>query len=68
MNEKQLEDELSNLIAQHSNWLDGRTFQKVAMQIAAGFFSEDDLDPVAIIDADFLEKFTEGAKRGLSSG
>lgn len=68
--ENQLIDGLCVLIFQHSDWLDGRTFQRLAERVARANFEEDDLDDLGTFDD--LNKAFEGAAKiameGLSDG
>ncbi|WP_339487848.1 hypothetical protein [Pseudomonas sp. EL_65y_Pfl2_R95] len=42
--ENEVIDAMSNIIGRHADWLDGRTFQRLALVTAEGYFSKDDLD------------------------
>lgn len=68
--EDQLVSELSNCIARHAEWLDGRTFQRAAERVARGYFESDDLDDLGTFDD--LRKAFEGAAKiameGLKNG
>lgn len=60
-NEQDIEDRLSLVIAKHADWLDGRTFQRLALRVARAYFEEDDLDDLATFD-DFIKAFEASAK------
>lgn len=68
--EEQLVNEISNLVGKHADWLDGRTFQRVAERVARGYFESDDLDDLGTFDD--LSKAFEGAAgivmEGLKNG
>ena len=38
--EKEIEIELSNIIARHAEWLDGPTFVRLCEQTARGYFDD----------------------------
>lgn len=44
--EQMLLDDLSNIIARHANWLDGRTFQRLCQRVTEAHFERSDLDIV----------------------
>lgn len=68
--ENQLVSELSNCIARHACWLDGRTFQKLAQRVAEGYFDSDDLDRVQLLspEAAALADAMIEALRGTAHG
>lgn len=49
---EQLVNEISNLVGKHADWLDGRTFQRLAERVARGYFEGDDLDRVQLLSPD----------------
>lgn len=64
--EEQLVDGLCVLIFQHADWLDGRTFQRVAERVARANFEEDDLDDLGTFDD--LNKAFEAAATIATEG
>lgn len=61
--ENEVIDAMSNIIGRHANWLDGRTFQRLALITAEGYFSEDDLDEYSTAE-DVLTVLTLAFKAG----
>lgn len=43
MSEAQLQSDLEAVIAKHADWMDGRTWQRLAQLVACGHFAADDL-------------------------
>lgn len=60
-NKQEVLDAMGKIIAQHSDWLDGRTFQRLALHGARVWFAEDDLDDYGTFD-DLRKAFEEAAK------
>lgn len=46
--EKDVIDALGRIIAQNADWLDGRTFQRLALEAADAYFEEGDTDQLLI--------------------
>lgn len=51
MSQKELMDDLARVIARHSGWLDGRTWQQACQGAAEGYFEADDLAPLVNLEA-----------------
>ncbi|HBP6604159.1 TPA: hypothetical protein L6B08_07985 [Pseudomonas aeruginosa] len=64
-NEQDLFDAMGRIIAQHADWLDGRTFQRLALHGARVWFSEDDIEDYGTF-ADLHEAFTKASEIALS--
>lgn len=43
-NKQDVIDAISRIISRHADWLDGRTFQRLALDASRAYFEEDDLD------------------------
>ncbi|MNF96231.1 hypothetical protein D3C84_790140 [compost metagenome] len=52
---------LARIIAQNADWLDGRTFQRLALHTARSYFEEGDLDDYGTFN-DLRKAFEEAAK------
>lgn len=63
-NKQEVLDALGRIINQHADWLDGRTFQRLALHGARVWFSEDDIDDYGTFE-DLREAFDKAAEIAL---
>jgi hypothetical protein len=60
-NKQDVLDAMGRIIGQHGDWLDGRTFQRLALMAARAHFAEEDLDDYGTFD-ELRKAFEEAAK------
>lgn len=65
-NKQDVLDAMSRIIGQNADWLDGRTFQRLALTAARGDFEEDDLDDYGTFD-DLRAAFEKAAEIALKA-
>lgn len=65
-NKQDILEAMSRIIAQYADWLDGRTFQRLALTAARGYFEEDDLDDYGTFD-DLRAAFAKAAEIALKA-
>jgi len=63
-NKQEVLDALGRIINQHADWLDGRTFQRLALHGARVWFAEDDIDDYGTFE-DLREAFVKAAEIAL---